>query len=108
MQAQYRLRKRKHFAQVYRRGKSVSNRQLVMLFVPARQVQVGISVSKKLGGAVQRNFVKRRLRECVRPHLPNMRKGRYVVIARAGASDVNFRVLEESVKHLLTRGNYLL
>lgn len=107
MQGQYRLRKRNHFAQVYRRGKSQANRCLVLLFVPARQTQVGISVSKKLGKAIKRNLVKRRIRECVRPFLPMLRPGRYVIVAREAAGQVEFRTLAASLRQLVERGKYL-
>lgn len=107
MQRQFRLRRRSHFAQVYRRGKSASNRLLVLLCVPGRRVQVGISVSKKLGNAVRRNRVKRRIRECARPLIASMRGGRYVIVAREAAAGADFHQLNAALKHLLAKGNYL-
>lgn len=40
-----------------------------MLVAKGRGMKVGFSVSKKVGNAVTRNKVKRRLRECFRPYL---------------------------------------
>lgn len=106
MQRQYRLRKRNHFTQVYRRGKAASNRQLVLYHMPGRGLQIGISVSKKLGNAVARNKIKRRLRELVRAALPNLKRGRYVLIAREAAAGATFRELRSSLAHVIKRGSY--
>jgi ribonuclease P protein component len=59
---------------VYRAGKSAANRYLVLYYFErsesdvrgAEGVRVGYSVSKRLGGAVERNSVKRVLREAYR------------------------------------------
>lgn len=107
MQRRFRLRKRNHFSLVYRRGKSQGNRYLSVVFLPGRAVQVGISVSKKLGNAVRRNLVKRRLRECVRPYLAKLRPGRYVVVAREMASAATYAQLQGALTHLLRRGQNL-
>jgi ribonuclease P protein component len=64
-----RLSRSGDFERVYREGHSHSNRFLVLYAFPRRDrdddrgVRLGISVSRKVGGAVQRNAVKRALRE---------------------------------------------
>jgi ribonuclease P protein component len=75
--------------------------------MPGKGLQVGISVSKKLGKAVRRNLIKRRLRECGRMNLSRMRPGRYVVVAREGASGATFGQLKASLENLLERGKHL-
>ncbi len=103
MQKQYRLQKNKTFQYVYHRGKSASCRDLVMLAAKGRVLQVGFSVSKKVGNAVTRNRVKRRLRECFRPHLGDVKNGLYVVIARPSAANATFQSLQKQVTDLLKK-----
>jgi ribonuclease P protein component len=68
-----RLSRSGDFDRVYRDGRSHANRFLVLYSFPrsdsdgpagqANEVRLGISVSRKVGGAVERNAVKRALRE---------------------------------------------
>jgi len=81
------------FDAVYRRGRSAANRHLVVYSfaredrpqdAPAR---LGLSVSRKVGGAVERNRVKRVLREQFATLSPDLPAGiDVVVIARPGAA----------------------
>lgn len=87
------LKRNKQFRQVYRKGKSVACRELVLIYAKNRSdmVHVGFSVGKKLGNSVVRNRVKRRLREAFRPNLPLLLPGfDLIVIARDAARDALF------------------
>lgn len=103
MQRQNRLGPNRQFTYVYRRGKRASCKELSLLYVRNKQKRVGFSVSKKVGVAVVRNRTKRRLRECVRPLLPQMRSGLYVFVARPEAAQCSFQELERRVKQLLRK-----
>lgn len=68
-------------------------------------VRVGFTVSKKVGNAVERNRVRRRLREVVRlaPE-DNMRPGYdYVLIGRRAALDLPFQALADDFGRALRR-----
>ena len=108
MERQYRLKKNRAFQYVYRRGHSAACRDLVMLFARGRELKVGFSVSKKVGNAVIRNKVKRRLRECFRPYLGDVKTGLYVIVARPSAAKATFQSLQKDVRYLLKKQDALL
>lgn len=103
MQRQYRLSANGQFNYVYRRGKRVSTKDLSLLYINHRNKQVGFSVSKKVGVAVVRNRTKRRLRECIRPLLPLMKKGYYVFVARPSIAGADFEQIKGQVHTLLKK-----
>ena len=59
---------------MYRRGKSVSDKTMVLIYVPTKtpHLKVGFSVSKKIGNSVVRNLVKRRMKEAFFSFLENV------------------------------------
>lgn len=65
-QGRGRLSRSAEFDRVYRHGRSTGNRHLVLYTFPnpsAERPRMGLSVSRRVGGAVERNLVKRLLRE---------------------------------------------
>ena len=103
MERRYRLKKNRAFQYVYRKGHSVACRNLVMLLAPGRELKVGFSVSKKTGNAVTRNRIKRRLRECFRPWLGDVKTGLYVIVARPSAAKATFQSLQKDMRYLLKK-----
>lgn len=87
-----RLSRSAEFERVYRQGRSVANRHLVLYTFPNGSTQrprLGLSVSRKVGGAVQRNKVKRLLREAFGHAEGNLKPDQdVVVVARPPAGEL--------------------
>ena len=87
-----RLSRSAEFERVYRQGRSTANRHLVLYAFPNPSTQaprLGLSVSRKVGGAVARNRVKRLLREAFAQHEQELSPGQdLVVVARPPAGEL--------------------
>ena len=85
------------FRRVYGRGKSVGSAHIVLYALPNRRKvsRLGITVSTKVGKAVVRNQIRRRLKEIYRSQEVNMLPGfDIVIVARVKASGASYQSLE--------------
>ena len=96
------LKKRAQFGLVYEKGNSWINNMVVVKALPngLDLSRYGLSVGKRVGKAVQRNRVKRLLREILRV-LPLKPGWDIIFIARVPASTVDFSSLQKKVIELL-------
>lgn len=104
------LKLNRDFRRLYSRGKRVVSPTLA-LYVRRNQLgqnRLGITVSKKLGNAVTRNRVRRRLREIYRLHETQFLPGwDIVVVARIRAAHVSYWTLDRDLMKLAKRLNLL-
>ena len=101
-----RLRRRADFAAAYQRGKAWSNELLALRVLPngLPHSRFGFAVGKRVGKAVVRNRVKRRLREAVRAYRPAGGCD-VVVIARPAAAGAEFARLSAALRSLFARAH---
>lgn len=105
MKKAYRVKKERDFQKVFHQGKSYANRNFVVYVLEKDQAhfRVGISVGKKIGNAVERNAVKRKIRANIyelrtKIH-PNVD---FIVIARPTVSKLSSKEVYSNLLHVLT------
>lgn len=96
------LKKRNDFQVVYKNGKSVANRYLVMYKRKNNtdRNRLGISVSKKVGNSVVRHRVTRLIRESYRLNEEKFQQGYdLIVVARVGTKEISYFDMESALLH---------
>jgi ribonuclease P protein component len=101
-----RLRKRAEFLRVQERGAKVGVGPLLALAVvnQTATTRIGLTVSSKVGGAVERVRIRRRLREVFRKERQKLPKGLDVVlIARTAARSAEYEALAKAFDEIAVK-----
>ena len=103
MEKAYRIKRNSEFQKIYKKGKSVANRQFVVYTLnnEYEHFRLGISVSKKIGNAVTRNRIKRAIRENFKVHKQDMISKDIIVIERQPAKNMSTLEIQGSLEHVL-------
>jgi len=101
-----RLKKKKDFENVFKDGKGFKE-DLLYLKIKKNNLDysrigfiVGKNFSKK---AVERNKIKRRLREIIKERIPDLKKGLDIIIVVMPKSRNNFQELRETINRLFIK-----
>lgn len=103
------LRKGWQFDKVYKEGYKYFD-DLFVLYVLSNnssEIRIGLTVTKKIGKSVQRNRVKRLIREALRLTKGISSGNDIVVVARKPSIDLKCQQVKKSLNHLLRRAHIL-
>ena len=103
MTAVWRVRDRSTFRDLRRRGRRVQHGPLTVRWVPADAgpPRVAYAIGRPVGGAVERNRLRRRLRALVAEHADTLRPGAYLIIASPTAATLDHGDLRRTLRTAL-------
>ncbi len=109
MKSCYRLKKNYQYNYVYKHSQSVSDKNFVLLYCKSNkeQTQVGFSVSKKYGHAVQRNRIRRQMKAAVSSLMPKVKNGYNIILLPRKSDKYNYQDILSSVEYLLNKAGLL-
>lgn len=111
MKRKFRLTQSNDFKRVRHTGRSYAHPLSVIVVATgqAENSRAGILVTKALGGAVQRNHIKRQLRAIITELLPEIKKNvEIIVIPREPASRASYQEIKSAVASLLGRAGLIV
>lgn len=101
------MTRRTEFAAVRKKGRSQGTRNFLLATLPdesLEHVKIGLITSRRVGNAVKRNRIRRRLRSLLSKYGDRIESGRYLVmVARPSASEATFQQLERDWLRLADR-----
>ena len=105
MKKEYRVKKSQDFDNIIRKKQSFANRQFVIYYQENKldHMRLGISVSKKLGKAHERNRLKRYVRESFKTRKDFLKNYDIIIIVRPAAKGLSFLEFGSSIDHVLKR-----
>ena len=103
----YRLKREKDFNLVFNKGKRLFSSELTVIFYPSKNLKAGFAVSKKHGGSVKRNRIKRLLRESFRSFIPNFGQNFFFVFIPKVKDEYTLNLFKESMGYIFKKGGFL-
>ena len=91
------------FKKVYKARKNFWNRNLILYIRRngTKETRIGVSITRKVGNAVVRNKLKRRIKELNSKYIEDIKTGYdIVIIPKKNAVDLSFKDLESALKHI--------
>ena len=103
------IKENKLFRRLYYKGKKVVGKQLVLYYIPTKEeCLVGYTVRKKVGKAVVRNKVRRRIKESFRGYEKKLlKKCNFVIVARTCAAEADFNEIDQCLGELLLKAELI-
>lgn len=108
MKSKNKLKKRKQFNWTFKNGLTVHTKNMSVVFNESKgkDYKIGFSISKKVGKAVVRNKVKRRLREIATFYEKNIQNHKTMIfVAKPSITECDFWVMKNEFEELLKKAN---
>ena len=100
----FRLKKEKDFQKVFHKGKRIFSPSLTMIIFPSDKLKMGISIGKKHGKSVQRNRIKRLIREAFRLQADKIKKNYFIVLIPKIAEEYRFDTYYKHIQWMIEKG----
>lgn len=97
-----RITRRPEYLEIYKNSKRVYSYNFTFMYQPANELAIGMSITKKLGNAVTRNLLKRRLRAFLRLYRPNF-EARIVILPQSKAAGLPWDTLKNELVYLFKK-----
>ena len=98
-----RIKKQADFQRLFQKGNRAFSPSLTLLYVPAEKMRMGISVGKKHGKSVQRNRVKRLVREAFRLNQDKMQGTYSFIILPKANKEYSFKTFERDLQWMIKK-----
>ena len=103
----YRLKKEKDFNLVFNKGKRLFSSCMTVVYFPSKELKAGFAVSKKHGGSVKRNRIKRLLRESFRSFMPFLGENFFFVFIPKVCENYSFNDFKNCMEYLFKKGGFI-
>ena len=107
MSTDIRLKNEREFSLVFKKGKRLYSSALTLVFIPSDTLKVGFAVSKKHGGSVVRNRIKRLLRESFRSFSSMLTQNFFFVFIPKTGKEYSYETFKENMEYLLKKGGFI-
>ncbi|MBQ7369628.1 MAG: ribonuclease P protein component [Clostridia bacterium] len=98
-----RLKKQADYQRLFKKGKRAFSSSLSIIYVPCEHMRMGLSIGKKHGKSVQRNRIKRLLRESFRACQGEFSKNYSVIIIPKVCSEYSLNTYVRDLKWMIKR-----
>ena len=100
----FRLKKSKEIEKLYRSGKRAFSQTITLVYFPAKETKFAVCVGKKYGKSVERNRIKRLLREAFAQYFTKIRPCGVLLIPKV-AKEYSFAHFSRDLNAIFTKEN---
>lgn len=109
MKKMYRIKKTNEIDALFKTKTRVSSKYFNIFYQPSKQnnFRFAISIGKKYGNSVQRNLMKRRLREIIKSNQESIGIIDFVITVKPNSIDLDFTQIKADIEKLLKKSKII-